>query len=497
MAFGVLDTEPETDFDNLAALAARACRAPICQINMIDARRQWCKAAVGRERDESPRETSICAATIRGPGLTVIADTQHDPRSSRSPLVTGPSGLRFYAGAPLLTREGLPMGTVCVLDTVARPKGLDDDEAASLAMLATQVMAALDLRRTRREREETERRLIGIALRLRESERRFRTMAESMPQIVWSANAAGDHDYFNSRWYEFTGLDPRDSNRDAWKALFHPDDRPEASRRWREALATGRPYEVEYRLRRADGVYRWTLGRAAPLRDEDGAVERWLGTCTDIDDIRQAVAARELLSQELSHRIKNIFAVVSSLISLSARRHPDAAAFAIDLRERVSALAKAHELVRLRGDAAGSQGLLSSLAALLAALLSPFSGGVDGRLEVTGDDISFDDGAATPLALVFHELATNAAKYGAWSVAGGVVTVTTATDSESLRVEWRERGGPPIAATPERSGFGATLAKLSVENQLHGRIERVWDPQGLIVLLVIPLAALNRRSHPR
>ena len=72
MAFGVLDTEPETDFDNLAALAARACRAPICQINMIDARRQWCKAAVGRERDESPRETSICAATIRGPGLTVI-----------------------------------------------------------------------------------------------------------------------------------------------------------------------------------------------------------------------------------------------------------------------------------------------------------------------------------------------------------------------------------------------------------------------------------------
>ena len=493
----MLDTEAEAEFDNLAKLAATACHAPVCLINLIDAGREWCKAAVGRARGEAPLETSICAAAIRRPGLTVIPDTQKDPRSRRSPLVAGPEGLRFYAGAPVVTREGLPLGTLCVLDTRARADGLDDAEAGALALLAAQVMAVLELRRSRRDREATETRLRGAAQRLRESERRFRTMAESMPQIVWSANAAGEHDYFNSRWYEFTGLDPADSDRANWKALFHAEDRPEAGRRWRQALATGQAYEVEYRLRRADGVYRWILGRAAPLRDEDGRVERWLGTCTDIDDIRQAVAARELLSQELSHRIKNIFAVVSSLISLSARRHPDAQAFAAELRERVSALAKAHELVRLRGEAEGAQGLLSSLHALLAALLAPFAGGVEGRLRVEGGDLSFDDGAATPLALVFHELATNAAKYGAWSVAGGEVAIVTTVDAEVLRVAWRERGGPRLSGPPDKTGFGATLAQLSVQSQLHGRIERVWEPDGLIVRLVIPLAALNRRSQPR
>ena len=335
------------------------------------------------------------------------------------------------------------------------------------------------------------------ATRLRHNERRFRTIAESLPQIVWSANAEGVHDYFNSRWFEFTGLDPNDADRDLWKALFHADDRPEAGRRWREALATGQAYEVEYRLRRADGVYRWTLGRATPIRNDDGEVERWLGTCTDIEDIKQAVAARELLSQELSHRIKNIFAVVSSLISLSARRHPDARAFAAELRERVSALAKAHELVQLRGEAAGSQVMLSSFRALLVALLEPYAGGVDGRLRLDGDDVSFDDGAATPLALVFHELATNAAKYGAWSVAHGEVRVAITTDEKMLSVEWRERGGPSVDKVPAAAGFGTTLAQISVESQLHGRIENHWEADGLTVRLVIPLAALNRRSTPK
>jgi len=333
-----------------------------------------------------------------------------------------------------------------------------------------------------------------VALRLRKSERRFRTMAESMPQIVWSANADGVHDYFNSRWFEFTGLNPGAADREAWKALFHEDDRPEAGRRWRKALETGRPYEVEYRLRRADGVYRWILGRATPVLDEDGKVERWLGTCTDIDDIRQAVAARELLSQELSHRIKNIFAVMSSLISLSARRHPDSRAFATELRARVSALAKAHELVRLRGDAAGASAVLSSLRALLEALLEPYAGGVQGRLLLAGDDVGFDDGAATPLALVFHELATNAAKYGAWSATNGEVRLTTQVDADTLSVQWRERGGPALAGAPAASGFGTTLAQISVESQLHGRIEKAWEAEGLTVRLVMPLAALNRRS---
>ncbi|AWB22264.1 PAS domain S-box protein [Methylobacterium currus] len=124
---------------------------------------------------------------------------------------------------------------------------------------------------------------------------KFRAIAESMPQMVWSTLPDGYHDYYNPRWYEFTGMPEGSTDGEGWNAIFHPAEQPEAWRRWRHSLATGEPYEIEYRLRRHDGVYRWVLGRAMPIRDpRTGAIERWFGTCTDIDD---QVRARETLAR--------------------------------------------------------------------------------------------------------------------------------------------------------------------------------------------------------
>ncbi len=128
---------------------------------------------------------------------------------------------------------------------------------------------------------------------LADSALKFRAIAESMPQMVWSTLPDGYHDYYNTRWYEFTGMPEGSTDGEGWNAIFHPAEQPEAWRRWRHSLATGEPYEIEYRLRRHDGVYRWVLGRAMPIRDaRTGAIERWFGTCTDIDD---QVRARETL----------------------------------------------------------------------------------------------------------------------------------------------------------------------------------------------------------
>ena len=109
-----------------------------------------------------------------------------------------------------------------------------------------------------------------------------------MPQMVWSTLPDGNHDYSNARWYAFTGTRPGLTDGDGWNGMFHPDDRERAWARWNHSLATGDPYEIEYRLRRFDGEYRWTLGRAAPLRDDAGRITRWFGTCTDIDDQKRA-----------------------------------------------------------------------------------------------------------------------------------------------------------------------------------------------------------------
>lgn len=136
---------------------------------------------------------------------------------------------------------------------------------------------------------------------LRDSEAMFRTMANAMPQIVWSTRPNGYHDYFNDQWYEFTGAPEGSTDGDDWIDIFHPDDRERTSKIWRHSLDTGDPYEIEYRVRHRSGQYRWTLGRALPVRDEKGAIVRWMGTCTDIHE--QKIAQDALRQSEQKFRL--------------------------------------------------------------------------------------------------------------------------------------------------------------------------------------------------
>ncbi|MCE9673059.1 PAS domain-containing protein [Myxococcus stipitatus] len=124
-----------------------------------------------------------------------------------------------------------------------------------------------------------------------------RQLLESLPQLVWMARADGYLEYYNRRWYEYTGLTAEESLGEGWRRVLHPDDQPEAFRRWAHALRGGEPYEMEYRCRRHDGTWRWFLGRARPLRDEQGRVLRWFGTCTDIEDTRRAADSMRFLAE--------------------------------------------------------------------------------------------------------------------------------------------------------------------------------------------------------
>ncbi len=614
-----MHTAAEDRFDDLVDLAARICEAPTALISLVDEDIQWFKARVGLDVDCTPRGVSFCDHAMREHEVMVVPDAALDPRFADNALVTGAPHIRFYAGAPLVTADGLPIGSLCVNDYRPRPEGLTELQTRTLGVLAAQVMTQLELGRaldqknlsedaarrallassyvgawdwdvaadrvvtderfaamfgidpdqamtgapiqvftdaidprdrdrvaadiaramegdgvflseyrvvtTDRERrwvlargqvyfardgaperfpgvalDITERKqldadLAAVAAALAESEAKFRAIADSMPQMVWSTLPDGMHDYYNARWYEFTGVAEGSTDGEGWNAIFHPEDQPRAWEVWRHSLETGELYEIEYRLRRHDGVYRWTLGRAVPLRNEAGEIIRWFGTCTDIDDLKRIEQGQALLSQELSHRIKNIFAVVSALIALSAREHPEAKAFAGSVRNRIGALARAHEFVRPHTEV--SRPLLGdmTLHAFLAALFRPYAT-VEGeaRVIVSGDDALFDDQAATSVALLFHELATNAAKYGALSLPGGRVSLATCLAGDRFILSWREAGGPALEGPPVRSGFGSSLATLSVEGQLGGRLERVWHQAGLEVTADLPATALSRRK---
>lgn len=139
---------------------------------------------------------------------------------------------------------------------------------------------------------------------LQESEALFRGMAETMPHIVWTARRDGGFEYLNRHWFEYTGLSLEDTRRDGWQLVLHPDDRERTIEIRTRAFQSGDPYEVTYRLkRREDGVYRWHVGRAAPLRNDSGAVVMWVGTSTDVDDARRAAEELKMLNADLELRV--------------------------------------------------------------------------------------------------------------------------------------------------------------------------------------------------
>lgn len=158
---------------------------------------------------------------------------------------------------------------------------------------------------------------------LRASEALFRTIADAMPQMVWSALPDGYNDYYNRQWYDFTGMPPDCADGQAWSSLLHPEDQARTWELWRHSLQTGTPYEVEYRLRDRSGEYRWVLGRALPVRDEKGEIVRWMGTCTDIHEqkrIRDELLASNRRKDDflamLAHELRNPLAPISTAAHL-------------------------------------------------------------------------------------------------------------------------------------------------------------------------------------
>jgi PAS domain S-box-containing protein len=311
----------------------------------------------------------------------------------------------------------------------------------------------------------------------------WRQLANALPHIVWAADAAGDVRFFNCRWHDFTGAPIAEPL--PWLEWFHPDEQAAITGHWLRSLASGEPYEIEYRIRRHDGSWHWHLGRGVPVRDAGGAIAWWLGTCTDIAALKAAEAQRTLIARELTHRIRNIFAVVGALVSLSARGQPGLGKFVDGVRRRLSALATAHDLVRPGEE--GNSLPPATLHSLLAALLEPYD---NQRVAIAGMDRPVGPGAATSLALVFHELATNAVKYGALGNDGGRISIRSTSDADLCRIQWRESGGPPLAGPPASTGFGSQLSRYALAAWPGASLTLDWLAAGLQVTLAVPCGQL-------
>ncbi|TCP96406.1 PAS domain S-box-containing protein [Sphingomonas sp. PP-F2F-A104-K0414] len=277
--YEVMDTPREASFDDLAGLTAKLFEAPIAVINLIGEGRQFFKAEVGLGVRSTPLESSFCAKALLEDDSLLISDLTLDGRFECNPLVTGDPHIRSYAGALLKTGDGLPIGTLCVLDH--RPREWTALHQETLRVLAHQVMAQLDLRLTMRDRD---RRYDEV----RESEDRFRNMADHAPVMMWVTDPQGNCTYLNRQWYVFTGQTPEEAGGLGWLDATHPDDMTEAGRIFLEANAAQTSFRLEYRLRCADGSYRWAIDAASPRFGQDGQFLGYIGSVIDIHERRAA-----------------------------------------------------------------------------------------------------------------------------------------------------------------------------------------------------------------
>ncbi len=326
---------------------------------------------------------------------------------------------------------------------------------------------------------------------LRESEQRFEAIVNSIDQMIWSTTPDGLHDYFNHRWYEYTGLKEGETDGLAWENPFHPEDRAHTWKVWQHSLETGEPYHVEYRLRHHSGEYRWVIGRAQCVRDEDGKITRWYGTCTDIHDLKIAEEARQLLLRELNHRVKNLFSITSAMINMTARSAATVPAMAETLQGRLRALAKAHELVQPAISAGPQAPETGTLGTLIEDILRPHVED-QSRISLSGPLVEIGLKASTSLALILHELATNAAKYGAFVGPEGSLDVRWSVVHDKLHLDWTEAIHGRQIHAPSSLGFGSKLARTSATQQLGGEIDFDWAPDGLRVAIRVAANRLDR-----
>ena len=309
--------------------------------------------------------------------------------------------------------------------------------------------------------------------RLRQSEAQFKALADNIPQLAWMSDPEGHIFWYNKRWYEYTGADEAATLGHGWRSVHHPEHEERATRHFLESLKTGEVWEDTFPLRGRNGKFRWFLSRAHPIRGQDGNIQMWFGTNTDITDQKQREERIQLLMGEVNHRAKNMLTLVQAIARQTMASGEN---FMGRFTERMRSLASSQDLLV----SSGWRG--ARVEDIMKSQLSHLEDFIGTRIVLEGPHVRLNSAAAQSLGMALHELATNAGKYGALSNDTGKVDIrwNVRQDEGVNRFEicWTESGGPPVSA-PERRGFGSTVIERMTRIAFGYPVKLDFAPEGL------------------
>jgi PAS domain S-box-containing protein len=440
-----------------------------------------------------PRNTAVFGPTFAGEGIVRSDDITSDPRYGRNAPYRGmPEGhlpVRSYLAVPVKSRSGEVLGGLFFGHSEI---GIFGERAERIvAAIAVQAGIAIDKARLYRAAQEEIARRERVEAELRESETRYRGALITGRIAAWETDMVTRTRIWTEEGMQLFGLDlPNGRGQvggeadEFWRAL-HPDDKHMMAEFHRTADAQD-SYPCEYRIVRPDGSMRWVSGRGrVAARGLDGKAQRVANIVVDITDRKKAEEHVDLLMREVSHRSKNLLAVVQAIAGQTVRSAGTLAEFESRFAQRLQGLAGSHDLLvkeNWRG---------VPLVDLARQQLAFFTEAGSARLMLEGPDIVLAAAASQSIGLALHELATNAVKYGAWSVSTGRVTINWTVEREPgkpshLQLRWLESGGP-ITTPPTQSGFGTIVIEQIVANSVNGEVLLEFDPRGLRWTLSMPL----------
>ncbi|MCW2306620.1 sensor histidine kinase [Rhodobium gokarnense] len=475
--FVLRSQRPDPDFDTITRIVADEFDVPIAFICMVDRERPWLQSAIGIDLAEGPIGMALSAYTIEldAGGTFIVTDATRDPRFAAHPHVSDGPRIRFFAGAPI-TIEKRNVGVIGLIDNVARTMP-EADQLQNLTRFASLAGSLFTLKEAARGRKSSDR-----ALSRARTRHSLAFRAANIASWSWDIRTdVVDCDVAMRQMFKL----PREEVVTGAKLLERIDQNCQRAirRNLKRAIRENVDWSSEFHVASTD---RWLLGLGRIYeRAENGDPLSALGVVVDITKTKQSEQKTRLLLRELNHRVKNTLAILQSLASQTLRRSDSAADFTMSFSGRLQAIAAAHTL--LSDQEWGDVGVF----ALLRGQMAPYAVSLDEDVVIHGDDVALGPDEALGLGLVIHELATNAAKYGALSVDGGTVDIAVSAEAKKagtdVVIDWTEKGGPTVSP-PTRQGFGTTLITRSLDKIVGSDVALDFAPGGLRVRMRFPVS---------